>query len=73
MTPQDRQDLRDKLRIILDHSDNYAIYRFEQIVEHTIREAEERGYVAGWNAACDDPLEPERKKAIKKSYGFKNV
>lgn len=79
MTQEDKKQLREKIRVIAgDTSDglddpkyNYLVYRTVKVVEHALKEAEARGYVTGWNAACEHA--PEPMKPTKKSYGFKDV
>lgn len=73
MTEEDKKQLIEKLKIITDgcSGEKYIIYRTVKIVEHAIKEADERGYVAGWNAAL--LTGPGPMKPIKKSYGFKDV
>jgi hypothetical protein len=73
MSEEDIKQLSEKVRTIAQGSEAYVVYRVKQLVEHAIKEAEERGYVAGWNASCALDYEPEKMKPIKRSYGFKNV
>lgn len=76
MTDKDLAELREKIRVIAgdttddlnDPNFNYLVARTVQVVKHAVEEAEDRGYVIGWNDAC-----PEKMKATKRSYGFKNV
>lgn len=59
--------LNETLRLIIEeHSVNYAIYRVNQILEEHKKAAEDRGFIAGWNA-CLEAM-PKKMKAARRKH-----